>query len=162
MIDYVVNELLCILKNKHEMVPRATIVTILSDFYNQKEVNDAKLILTNVADKSKIKIDEIKKIKSHTGDGKLRRDIEDICVLYAGLVNKDVLPLFLASDTDRIPCFDSADVKKSLDVMSGKLSDKMDEISSSVTNQVTNKVKKLNMLINNAMSDSAKDIASSH
>ena len=153
-INYVVSELLCVLKNKQAAMSRVNIVNAFSEFYTQKEVNEAKQILIEIADKSSVKIDDLKKIKARVGEGKLRRDMEDIYILYTGLVTKDneSLPLIFASDTARIPAFDesiSSDLKNAYDSMSTKLNKKLDENNLSISDEL----KKINTVLSALTAD---------
>jgi hypothetical protein len=150
MTEYVVNELLCVLKNKHALVPRANIVTIFTEFYTEKEITEAKQLLSDIAEKVNLKIDDSKKNKSRVGEVKVRRDVDDICSMYAGLESKDALPRIFASNTSRIPSFDATnltELKLAVDTMSTKFTEKIEYVKNNVTDKLATLTSHLDTLI---------------
>jgi hypothetical protein len=106
-----VNEVLFMVRNYFGRSPRTTICNILSGFYTNDEIADAKLILLTFAEKIEPKIDELRNIKTRTGQGKRKREVEDVIQIYTLLdVRKAILPTFVASNAQRIPTFKPEDV----------------------------------------------------
>ena len=64
------NELLCVLVNNFGSLPRATLVHVLSEFYTDDEIGEAKKVLLEQADGMSSRSDELKKVKPRQGDGK--------------------------------------------------------------------------------------------
>src|SRR5688572_28451251 len=110
--DLIVNDLLCALKCNFSKHPRSDLCTILADFYSENEIEAAKSTLCDVAEKCVPKPDaELKKIVVRKGDGKIKRDIEDISNIYTALDNKKcAIPLFVAGDATRLPTFKDFEV----------------------------------------------------
>lgn len=130
MADYVVNEVLCVLSNNFGRRAKSDIIMIFSQFYSENEICDAKSILMPIAEKLTPKADELKKIKTRVGDGKSRRDTEDLLLIYELLdVRKSALPRFLAANSHRIPEMKDVDLSKITSGISD-LSAKVMEISS--------------------------------
>ena len=113
-VDYIVNEVVCVLTNNFAKIPKSDIVSVFSEFYTEDEITEAKKVLMDLADKLVTpKAEELKKIKPRIGDGKLRRDVDDILTTFSILDNrKAVLPRILAADTSRIPTFREIDIFK--------------------------------------------------
>jgi outer membrane murein-binding lipoprotein Lpp len=114
MTDYIVNEVVCVLSNNFGKTPRANIALVFGDFYTSEEICEAKKILLSIAEKLDPKpADELKKIKAaRSGEGKLKREIEDVLQLYTLIdLRKPSLPLFLAADTSRIASFRSNEIQ---------------------------------------------------
>src|SRR2546426_9840476 len=110
---YIVSELLCTLKSNYGKMPRTDIISSFSDFYSNEEIDLAKSVIIDIADKCTPKINEVKKIKPRIGDGKSRRDLEDILVIYTALDSrKESIPLLLAADTTRIPSMKDVDFSR--------------------------------------------------
>jgi hypothetical protein len=116
----IVNELLCTLKCNFGKYPRADIMTTFMDFYNDVEIEEAKAILVTYADKCNPKLDELKTIKPRIGEGKMRRNVEDIITLYTVFDGrKEKFPPIYAADTGRVPSIKDYDMSK----LSGKIDD---------------------------------------
>lgn len=113
MADYVFNEALCALYNNFDKIPRMTIVSSFSEFYTDDEICVAKKIILDIANSLSPKPDELKHIKARVGDGKIRRDAEDMLQIFSILDAKKVkLPRFFAADTSRIPTFKDIEINK--------------------------------------------------
>ena len=104
--------------------------------------------MLNLANDVTPKPNELKNIKSRVGDGKVRRELEDIINVYAVLdANKVQLPRFLAADSDRVPTFKDIDVCKfsatlmdivdKIDVLSCSMKKITDRTTSQSTAQVS-------------------------
>lgn len=105
-MDLFVSEALCVLSNKFGKIPRAKIVNTFADFYTEDEISDAKKAVLEIAETISPKLDELKKIKPRVGDGKIRRDIDDVLLIYTALdARKHKMPRFVAADLDRVPLF---------------------------------------------------------
>jgi len=59
--DYIVNELLYAVKCHTGKKKRENIVATFADFYSEKEINDAKKVVLEIADKCNPKLGELKK-----------------------------------------------------------------------------------------------------
>ena len=98
-----------------------------AEFYTEEEVTDAKKSLLELADSLAPKPDELKKISKRVGEGKLRRDVEDIFLVFSILdAKKFKLPRFFAADPERIPTlkkFDASDIASKLAEIAQKVSD---------------------------------------
>jgi len=127
-----VNETLCVLRNNFSKMPKSTLVSTLSEFYTEEEISEAKRIAMEFADELSPKADELKKIKARVGDGKLRRDVEDIIQIYAILDARQAkLPRFFAADTSRIPTFRDVEIC-TVTASISDLSIKMEETNSTI------------------------------
>jgi hypothetical protein len=136
MVDYVISEPLCVLNSNFGKLPKANIISIFAEFYAEDEIVDAKKALLEIADNLSPKSDEIKKIKMRVGDGKLRRDIEDLFLVFTVLDNrKHPMPRFLAADSNRIPTVKEMDFCK-VTASITDLSQRITEISASVSTLV--------------------------
>ena len=154
MATYIVNEVLCVLRNNFGKMTRADLSSLFADFYSENEIAAAKQVLCDVAENCLPKLDELKKIKSRVGDGKLRRDIDDIMSLYSALdVKKAVLPLSLAADTSRIPAVHDVDLNK----LTSSISSKVGEINASVSAQI----QQLSVTLNAFISTKVDELLSS-
>ena len=118
---------------------------MFTDFYNSAEIEGAKLLLIDLADKCTPKLDELKKIKPRVGEGKSRRDMEDILGIYTALdAWKEDLPLFLAADTARIPSLRDIDVSKiaaefnaDVSIIESGINTQFDKLNAVVTQMTT-------------------------
>lgn len=111
--DIVINETLFVVRNYFGRTPRATISSVLSGFYTDDEISEAKTIILSFAELTEPKIDDLKSIKSRSGGSKRKREAEDIIQIYSLLDAKKVcLPMYVASNVLRIPSFrpEDADV----------------------------------------------------
>jgi hypothetical protein len=106
-----VNEVLFVVRNNFGRSLRTTICNIMSGFYTDDEIADEKLILLSFAEKIEPKIDELRNIKMRTGQGKRKREVEDVIQNYTLLdVRKAILPTFVASNALHILTFKPEDV----------------------------------------------------
>jgi hypothetical protein len=102
-----VNEALCYIANKIDLLPQDILVKVCSDFYDEKVIEDAKVLLFQLcADTNESSQRCIRK----QGQTKKEHNIEDICKLMneAG----EAAPRFVALDLSRLPpvTFDNIDV----------------------------------------------------
>jgi hypothetical protein len=140
-VDYVINEVLCVLSNNFGKHPRATIANVLTEFYSNDEICDAKKVLMELADTLiSPKADELKRITSRVGDGKHRRDTDDVLSVFTALDSRKIgMPRFFAADSSRIPSFREIDLYKitsSLEDLAMKvdgLNNKVDQQAAALT-----------------------------
>ena len=143
---FVVNELLWSLKCNFGKLPRTDIISTFADFYSGGEVEGAKQVLVDFAEKCNPKLDELKKVKARMGEGKARREIEDILFTYTALdARKEALPEFVVADTGRVPSLKEIDLCK----MSADITAKVSNIESVMRDQFD----KLNVLLINNLED---------
>jgi hypothetical protein len=135
----VVNELLCVLKNNFGKYPRAEMVNIFADFYCENEVEIAKSVLCEIAECCTPKPEaELKKITSRKGDGKIRRDIDDIYNIFTVLDSKKcVLPPIVALETSRVPSINDFDNNKTSMNFENKIADLRVKISEQISDLAT-------------------------
>ena len=89
-----INKVLFIVKNYFGKTPKTVITSVLSGFYTNEEISEAKLIIVALAEKEVPKIDELKNLKNRTGVGK--RECEDLIMVYTLLdAQKADLPNFV-------------------------------------------------------------------
>jgi hypothetical protein len=132
----VVSEPLCVLYNNFGKIPKMDIINIFAEFYTETEITEAKKALLDISDGLSPKSDDLKKIKIRVGDGKLRRDTEDLVLIYTVLDNrKHQMPRFLAADSNRIPTFKEIEICK-VTASIAELSSKIAEIGATVTTLV--------------------------
>ncbi len=160
VVDYVVNEVLCVLNNNFAKVPKSNIVTVFTEFYSEDEMVDAKKVLLEQADALITpKADELKKIKPRVGDGKLRRDVDDVLAIFTIMDNrKVVMPRFLAADTSRIPSFREIDLYKISAHVVG-LETKMSEVNAKMDAQAASIAALMQQSTSAASSSPTADIA---
>jgi len=131
-----VNEVLCVLSNNFGRLPRDTLASAFAEFYTEEEIGAAKKCLIDIAESLNPKVDELKRIKPRQGDGKLRRDTDDVLLLYTVLDSKKCsFPRFLAADSNRIISmkeFDACNVHARI----SELSSNVAELSSSIAKVV--------------------------
>jgi hypothetical protein len=109
--DIVINEVLFVVRNYYGRTPRSTISSVLSGFYTDDEISEAKTILLSFAELIDPKIDDLKNIKPRCGGTKRKREAEDIIQIYSLLDAKKVsLPMYVAFNVLRIPSFRPEDV----------------------------------------------------
>ena len=127
------SESLCVLVNNFGKIPKTTLVQVFTDFFTDDEISDAKKVLMEQSDLLLTpKPDDLKRIKARVGEGKRRRDMDDMIVIYSILDNRKVqLPRVLCADSNRIPSFRDVDISKML-VCIGELTSKVSELSSTV------------------------------
>ena len=171
--DYIINELLCVLKNNFSKIPGVNLCSVFIEFYSEDEITRAKKILCDFADKNSVKCDELKKRKSRVGDGKSRRDIDDILTIYTVFdARKEKLPVFYAADSSRMPSFkdvefcqllstvreakDNLTVK--IDGLNSSVSSQIAQFNSSITALVADKINQLSDLFNTQVSEICKTL----
>ena len=100
----VINELLCFIQNKCQVMDELSLVQICSSWYNEEEIENAKTFLCEITGNRKT----IRK-----GDKKAASNISDILKLIKESEN---LPKFVAGDLNRLPpvTFDHLDVSSLL------------------------------------------------
>ena len=82
------------------------------------------------------KPDELNKIKTRVGDGKLRRDTEDVLLIYSLLDTLKVqMPKFFTADSSRIPTFKDIELCKIVASIT-QLSSKVADLDTTVTTLV--------------------------
>lgn len=80
-MDYIINEVICVLSNNFGKLLRTSIIDIFSSFYTDAELAEVKKVLLDLADNLvNPKPDEIKKLKNCVRDGKVCRDTEDVLI----------------------------------------------------------------------------------
>ena len=136
------NECLCVLSNNFASMPKANIAAIFSEFYTETEMEAAKKVLYDIADSITPKLGELNKIKqSRVGDGKLRRDVDDVLQLYTLLdVKRHAMPRMLAADSSRIPAMKDMELCR-MTASIAELSAKFNELSQNVITVVDSKLK---------------------
>ena len=120
------------------------IVSVIVDFYNENEISEAKEILLGIADQINPKPEVLKKITKRVGEGKLRRDVEDLLAIYSVLeARKEKIPLFVASDTSRVPAsgvFDIVDqinnLKTALETLSLSMIERFDDVRKNLIDEM--------------------------
>jgi len=153
-INYVVNELLCTLKSQFGKYPRDNIIATFTEFYIEKEIIDAKKMILEMADKCIPKLDDLKKIKARVGDGKLKRDIEDVLNVYTLLdAKKASLPPIFASDASRIPSF--------MDFEMSKMADSIKDTVLDVNKAVSEQIAQFNTQLNASIASKFSEITTS-
>jgi hypothetical protein len=134
----IVDECLCVLLNNFGKVPRNDMISVFSEFYTENEIASAKKVLMEIAESITPNIADLSKIKARIGDGKLRREAEDIVAIYTMIDNrKHVMPKVFAADTSRIPTFKEMELCKVTSSIS-ELTAKVAERSASLTKATDN------------------------
>ena len=77
-----INEVLFTVKNYFGKTPKTVITSVLSGFYTDEEISEAKLIIVEFSEKVIPKIDELKNLKNRTGVGKRKRECQDLVMVY--------------------------------------------------------------------------------
>lgn len=108
--NLVVNELLCFVQNKHEVVDSEGLVRVCSAFYTPEEVEIAKSLLFQSIPKT-----QTRKVKRKVKDGKRDKDLFDVIEVFKS-EEPEVIPCFVALDLNRLPpiTFDHIDVTRLL------------------------------------------------
>lgn len=92
----------------------------------------------------------MKKIKSRVGDGKLKRDIDDILNVYTVLDGrKAVLPRLLAADVSRVPTFTDLELTK----LTMSINEAASDINMSVASQIAQLTTQINASIATKLDD---------
>src|ERR1043165_6827581 len=139
--DYVLDELMCVLCNNFGKVPRATITSVFIEFYRENELAESKKTLMDVAEQLMTKVDKLKKIKGSLGDGKGRRDLEDILTIYTVIDSKKaILPWFFAADMSRIPTFSEFHVVSRITEVNDTVATQMQQLSSQLSSMINDRV----------------------
>ena len=142
----VINELLCVINNNFGKYSRAELSNICAEYYCESEVETAKSLICEIAESCSPKPEaELKKITVRKGEGKIRRDLEDILNVYTVLDSKKCsLPLIAALDISRIPSFKDFDSNKintnlnnKIDDLVYKINEKITEMSTSLSSNVS-------------------------
>ena len=136
-----INEILFTVKNYFVKTLKTVISSVMSRFYTDEEISEAKLIIVEFAEKVVPKIDELKNLKNRTGVGKRKRECEDLIMVYTLLdAQKADLPNCVASNALRLPAFKTEDVDACHIAVSMKiLSDQVSELKNAF-NEVNAKV----------------------
>ena len=101
--SFVVSELLCFAKRRMGNIPYIQLGFVLSGFYSEAEVLDAKKKVFEVYAKV-MPGDNGHRLITRKGDDKKKADVEDIVSFLSALDKSNcVLPIFLAEDPDRLP-----------------------------------------------------------
>jgi hypothetical protein len=109
--DIVINEALFTVRNYFGKTPRTTVSSVLSGFYTDDEISEAKTVLLSFAEAIEPKIEDLKLIKPRNGGTKRKREAEDIIQIYSLLDAKKIsLPMYVAYNDLRIPTFRPEDV----------------------------------------------------
>jgi len=104
MADVVRSEVLFTVQNNFGEVPVNNLVSVISGFYDESEIINAKTILRDVA--SKLTDDpDIPRLKTRgAGDNRRKLNAEDILSLFTCLdAKKTAMPLFAAVKSSRLP-----------------------------------------------------------
>ena len=111
------------------------------EFFRENELAESKKTLMEVAEQITPKLDELKKIKGRVGDGKGRRDLEDILTIYTALdIKKATLPKFFAADTSRIPTFSEFDVASKIAEVNATVATQMQQLSAQLSTMISDRV----------------------
>jgi len=117
-----VSEVLCFLFNKFAKLNRTQLKSVLSGFYTENELCDARAMLFN--DANKLNIDDLPRCPKRKGDNKVKLLVDDLIDLVTVLDEHksfDQLPTYVAKDLDRVPLVKSDDLE--LYSMSRRLDD---------------------------------------
>lgn len=119
--DFIVNEALCYLKCKYQKSTVKQLKTVMGSFFTVEELVNAKetlhesgiKITSNIpaSDNGNFTCDAAKqpdfpKLVKRTGDGKLKRNLDDLFEIFLWLDERkllDLLPAYYAENIDRIP-----------------------------------------------------------
>ena len=106
--EVIVNELLCFITNKIDLVDHDALVLMCSKAFSVEDAVAAKTIMKNAC--TRLDVLGSLRIGTRTGTDKLKRDIEDIVVMTHKL--DDAGPTFVAKDLRKLPplSFDFLDV----------------------------------------------------
>ena len=83
-----VNEVLFTVKHYFVKTPKAVIANVISGYYTDDEVSEAKAILMSYAERVDSKFDELKNIKNRTGTGKRKRECEDLLLSFTSWTHR--------------------------------------------------------------------------
>jgi pyruvate/oxaloacetate carboxyltransferase len=109
--DIIVSEVLFVVRNYFGRTPRTTNSSVLSGFYTDEEISEAKTVVLSFAEVIDPKMDDLKNIRPRTGGTKRKREAEDILQIYSLLdAQKVSLPMYVAFNVLRIPSFRPEDV----------------------------------------------------
>ena len=108
---FVINEVLFTVKNYFGHSPRVIILSIMTGFFTDDEILEARDVILSYAEKLEPKSDELKAIKNRTGSGKKKRETSDILTIYSVLdARKAVMLMFVVSNALRVPTFKPDDL----------------------------------------------------
>jgi hypothetical protein len=118
----IVNELLCFVWNKMDILPYDTIVKLCSDVFDDDEVADAKSVLFGVCASA----DSVRKI-TRKGADKLKHNLHDILNLLHETEPSDT-PCFAAADLSKLPPvhynhMDMSVILKELELVKGDIAE---------------------------------------
>jgi len=135
-----VNELLCFISNKIDMLPVTSIIQLCSSTYSDTEIEDAKKLFFDLCSS-----DSTIRFSKRQGPNKNKSNLEDIMKLMQE--KPDIMQVFVAKDLNKLPpiSFDNIDVSVLLDKIS-KTQTEVKMLSSSLS-----KVNDTNISLNNTM-----------
>ena len=100
-----VNEVLFTITNYFGKTSKTLITSVLSGFYMDEDISEAKLIIVEFVEKVVPKIDELKKLKNRTGVEKCNRECDDLVMVYTLMDAQADFPNFVTSNTLHHPAF---------------------------------------------------------
>ena len=108
MSEVIVNELLCFMTNKIDILDHDSLVLLCSRSFSNDEVVTGKTILKTIC--TNLDVLGNLRIGGRTGTDKLRKNLEDVCATLHKVGNAG--PIFAASNLKRLPpvTFDNIDV----------------------------------------------------
>ena len=132
----IVNELLCYVFNRIDILPIDELVNVVSCFYDDSEVFTALLLLKDII--SRLSLTTKRRLPRRTGRDKKLKSVEDICTLMHDFSVASVdsaaasLPSFVAFKLSRLPAVDTSHFDVStLSHQFGELRSQVNAISSS-------------------------------
>src|SRR3989442_14879502 len=158
----VINELLCFIRNNFGKHPRNDLINLCAEFYCEAEIESSKALICEIAETSTTKPEiELKKIANRKGEGKSKRDLEDILSIYNALDSKKcILPTFAATDTTRIPSLKDLDMSlfnsnldKKISDLESLINDKFTQVNTSILSSLTSSFKEMSSSSIKAISD---------
>lgn len=138
MPEYVVNELLCYVRNNFGKHPKDLVGVAVLGFYTDQKVSTAKLRLKEFVDSMDEKPDGFPRIKTRSDkDNRRKLEVDDILSMFTALdAAKIVLPTYVAADLQRIPTVSPGEVDVfGLAAAVNKLSTQVDCLSKQVAKQ---------------------------
>jgi len=101
-VECIISEVLFVLANNFDKVPKANIISLSSNFFTVDELVDAKAVLFSLTNAAHLY--DVPLVQRKAGPNKRRLDMEDNYNAFASLdTNKTKIPRFVAADLKRIP-----------------------------------------------------------
>ena len=98
----IVNEVLCFMKHKVNIIPFDILLKLCTDFYSDNEVKEAKEMFFETAFTNADDSERPRKV-GRTGTAKRQKDAEDILKILMNMKHDDIPCMYVAADLTRLP-----------------------------------------------------------